>query len=263
MKEQMEVMMNALKGRVSSDLDDLVNRTDSPFTTSVNSFPLPQKFQMPQIESYDGVKDPLDHLETFKTLMHLQGVPEEIMCRAFPTTLKGPARVWFSSLTPNSINTFKELSALLTSHFIGGHRYKKSTTCLMNIKQQEDKMLRAYITRFNKEALSIDEADDKILVAAFTSGLRKGKFLFSLYKNDPKTMTDVLYRATKYMNAEDALLAREERPKKRERQEDTRQDRGRKVAKTGDRHDEKCSRPPTRRFTNFTPLTAPIDQVLM
>ena len=71
MKEQMEVMMNTLKGRVSNDLDDLVNRTDSLFTTSVNSFPLPQKFRMPQIESYDGFKDPLDHLETFKTLMHL------------------------------------------------------------------------------------------------------------------------------------------------------------------------------------------------
>ena len=69
-------------------------------------------------------------------------------------------------------------------------------------------MLRSYIAHFNKEALSIDEADDKILVAAFTNGLRKGKFLFSLYKNDPKTMLDVLYRATKYMNAEDVLLAR-------------------------------------------------------
>ena len=111
MKEQMEVMMNALKGRVSNDLDDLVNRTNSPFTTFINSFPLPQKFCMPQIESYDGVKDPLDHLETFKTLMHLQGVPVEIMCRAFPTILKGPARVWFSRLIPSSINTFKELSA--------------------------------------------------------------------------------------------------------------------------------------------------------
>ena len=76
MKEQMEVMMNALKGRVSNDLDDLVNRTDSSFTTSVNSFPLPQKFRMPQIDSYDEVKDPFDHLETFKTLMHLQGVLE-------------------------------------------------------------------------------------------------------------------------------------------------------------------------------------------
>ena len=71
MKEQMEVMMNALKGRVSSDLDDLVNRTDSPFTAAVNSFPLPHKFRMPHINSYDRVKDPLDHLETFKTLMHL------------------------------------------------------------------------------------------------------------------------------------------------------------------------------------------------
>ena len=151
MKEQMEVMMNALKGRVSSDLDDLVNKTDSPFTIFANSCPLPQKFRMPQIESYDGVKDPLDHLETFKTLMHLQGVPDEIMCKAFPTTLKGPARIWFSRLTPNSINTFKELSAQFTSHFIGGHRYKKSTVCLMSIKQWEDKILRSYITRFTRK----------------------------------------------------------------------------------------------------------------
>ena len=34
-------------------------------------------------------------------------------------------------------------------------------------------------------------------------------------------MSEVLYRATKYMNAEDALLAREKKPKKRERQRDT------------------------------------------
>ena len=105
MKEQMEVMMNTLKGRVSSELDDLVNGTDSPFTIQVNSCPLPQKFRMPQLESYDGVKDPLDHLETFKTMMYLQGVPDEIMCRAFPTTLRGAARIWFSRLTPNSIDT--------------------------------------------------------------------------------------------------------------------------------------------------------------
>ena len=44
MKEQMEVMMNSLKGRVSSDLNNLVNRIDSPFTISINSCPLPQKF---------------------------------------------------------------------------------------------------------------------------------------------------------------------------------------------------------------------------
>ncbi|XP_075675042.1 uncharacterized protein LOC142644281 [Castanea sativa] len=125
------------------------------------------------------------------------------MCRAFLTTLKGPARIWYSRLTPNSINTFKELGAQFILHFIGGHQYKKSTACLMSIRQREDETLRSYISCFNKEALWINEANDKILVAAFTNGLRKGKFLFSLYKNDPKTMSDVLYRATKYMNAED------------------------------------------------------------
>ena len=134
MKEQMEVMMNALKGWVSSDPDNFVNRTDSPFTAAVNSFPLPHKFRMPHIDSYNKVKDSLDHLETFKTLMYLQGVVDEIVCKAFPMTLKGAAKIWFSQLTPNSISTFKELSAQFTAHFIGGHRYKKSTACLMSIK---------------------------------------------------------------------------------------------------------------------------------
>ena len=80
MKEMMNFMMNALKGRVSNDLDELVHQTDLPFTAPVTLFPFPTKFCMPQIEVYDGSKDPLDHLESFKTLMHLKGVADEIMC---------------------------------------------------------------------------------------------------------------------------------------------------------------------------------------
>ena len=194
MKEQTNFMMNTLRGWVSSDLNDLVHQTDSPFTASVTSFPLPPKFYMPQIESYDGSKDPLDHLESFKTLMHLQRVADKIMCKAFPITLKDPVRIWFSMLTPNFIGTFKELSTQFASHFTGGHRYTKSTACLMSIKQREDEMFRSYIAHFNKKTLLIDEADYKILIVVFTNGLQKGKFLFSLDKNDPKTMSDVLYR---------------------------------------------------------------------
>ena len=213
----MDFMMNALEGRISNNLGELVHQMDSPFIASVTSFPLPLKFCMPQVEAYDGLRDSLDHLESFKILMHLQGMADEIMCRTFPTILKGPTRVWFSRLTPNSISTFKELSAQFASHFFGGHRYKKSTACLISLKQWEDETLRSYIARFNKEAFSIDVVDDKILVVTFMNRLQKGQFLFFLYKNDPKTMSDVLYRATKYMNAKDALLARKEKPQKRER----------------------------------------------
>ena len=93
MKERMDFMMNTLKGQVSNDLDELVHQMDSPFTTPNTSFPFPAKFRMSQIKAYDMSKDPLEHLESFKTLMHLQGVADEIMCRAFPTTLKGPTKV--------------------------------------------------------------------------------------------------------------------------------------------------------------------------
>ena len=95
--------------------------------------------------------------------------------------------------------------------------------------------------RFNKEALSIDESDDNILVVAFTNGLRKGKFMFSLYKNDPKTMSNVLYWATKCINVEDALLTQEDKPRKRERQENTWQDRGQKTTKAEDQWEDRRS----------------------
>ena len=74
-------------------------------------------------------------------------------------------------------------------------------------------------------------------------------------------MSDVLYKAIKYMNAKDPLLAREEKPKKRERQEEVRQDKGRKMVRTGERREDKCSK--IGKFMSFTPLTALIDQVLM
>ena len=72
------------------------------------------------METYDGSWDLLDHLESFKTLMHLQGVTKEIICKAFPTTLKIPTKVWFSKLAPNTVSTFKELSGHFVNYFIGG-----------------------------------------------------------------------------------------------------------------------------------------------
>ena len=51
-------------------------------------------------------------------------------------------------------------------------------------------------------------------------------------------MSDVLYRATKYMNAEDALLARKEKPKKKERQKDARHDMGWKMTRTDDQRED-------------------------
>ena len=57
--------------RRTNPVEDLVHRTDSPFMASVNVHILPPKFKMSSLDSYDGARDPFDHIVTFKTTMHL------------------------------------------------------------------------------------------------------------------------------------------------------------------------------------------------
>ena len=49
----------------------------------------------------------MDHIESFKTLMLLQMTLNEVMCRAFLTTLKGIAGVWFSKIPSGTIADFE------------------------------------------------------------------------------------------------------------------------------------------------------------
>ena len=182
--DQMRRVMDEMRENMRrvNPVDDLVHLTDSPFMPSINSHPLPSKFKMPSLDLYDGTRDPCDHIPSFKTTMHLQGVPDEIICRAFPTTLKGPAQVWFSKIPPNNVNSFDELSKLFVNNFIGGQRHKRSSSSLLTIEQGENENLQSFVTRLNREALTVDEMDDKLLLAAFHNGVNSSLFIHKLYE---------------------------------------------------------------------------------
>jgi hypothetical protein len=70
---------------------------------------------------------------------------------------------------------------------------------LLNVKQIEGESLRAYVHRFNKEALQIDR------LTAFMAGLRKGDFFYDLCKDPSETLSELMYEAQKHMNTEDAI----------------------------------------------------------
>ena len=55
--------------------------------------PIFEQFKMPNIEHYEGIIDPLDHLESYKALMRIQGVIDALLCLAFSPTLQKLARV--------------------------------------------------------------------------------------------------------------------------------------------------------------------------
>ena len=90
-QQELSHMKETLKGRTPVSMDALVQQTKSLFTAGVLHFPLPAKFRMPHIETFDGTKDPVDHLNTYKNQMELHGYQDPVRCRAFTITLKGPA----------------------------------------------------------------------------------------------------------------------------------------------------------------------------
>ena len=120
MRKEMDELRSAIKERTDRSVDKMVRATDSPFTAVVLECLVPSKFRLPQLEPFDGLKDPQDHLNTFKTTLGLQQPPNEIMCRSFLTTLKGAAREWFMKLPTSSIDNFDKLSSAFLRHFIGG-----------------------------------------------------------------------------------------------------------------------------------------------
>uniref|UniRef100_A0A2N9HFP5 RNA-directed DNA polymerase n=1 Tax=Fagus sylvatica TaxID=28930 RepID=A0A2N9HFP5_FAGSY len=242
MREQMKEMKSQVKAKAAKNLDMLVHRSESPFTKRIDEYPLPAKFKVPQLETFDGFKDPLDYLDSFRTIMRLHGVSDEIMCRTFPTNLRGSARTWFNQLETGSIDTFA---------------------------QEEGESLRSYVQRFNKEAVQIDEPNEYVALTAFNAGLLKGDFLFQLCKDPPKSMSELMYEAQKFINAEDAFQARDEfLSRKRKEPEDRRFDSSRNKSSRQDypkaeRKNTSSSNRREERPSSFTPLNMSIDQVLL
>ena len=103
----MDELRSAIKEKTDRSLDRLVKATDSPFTTAILECPVVSKFRLPQLEPFDGLKNPQDHLNTFKMTLGLQQPPNEILCRSFPITLKGVAREWLTKLPTSSIDSFE------------------------------------------------------------------------------------------------------------------------------------------------------------
>ena len=169
-QQELNHMKKVVKGRALDSMDTLVQQTESPFTAEVLHFPLPAKFRMPQIEAFNGTRDPVDHLNTYKNQIELHGYLDPVRCRAFTITLKGPTLAWFNRLPPSSISSFKELSIAFVSHFIGARTYRNPSYHLLTIKHNPQKSMRSYVQRFNAESLKVDVPDEKFAITTFIVG---------------------------------------------------------------------------------------------
>lgn len=83
-----------------------------------------------------------------------------------------------------------------------------SSSSLLKIKQGENKSLRAFISRFNKEALLVDLMGYKILLVAFYNRFTSNLFIYKLCNWEPQTMAELIHSAQSFMKVEDVIIAK-------------------------------------------------------
>ncbi|GKU89055.1 hypothetical protein SLEP1_g3247 [Rubroshorea leprosula] len=178
-----------------------------PLNTNITLEPYPAGFKIPQLETYDRTKDPDDHLHAFYSCMQAQNASDALMCKIFPSTLRGNARTWYYSLPPRSISSYTEMASTFATKFSSRRLIRKTTTELMQVKQRDGESLKNYMSRFNDAVLEVNSFDQAVGIAAVISGLKHDRFRDSLIKHAATTFSEVNDKSLKFITAEEYALA--------------------------------------------------------
>ncbi|XP_059455075.1 uncharacterized protein LOC132185298 [Corylus avellana] len=186
----------------------LFAETETPFTKQVIDHPLPNKFKTPQIPSYSGVGDLIEHLENYRMHLTLHVIPDEIACKAFPTTLSENPREWFRSLTPNSVGTFEDLARIFLTHFLGSRERKKPSEYLLMLHQREGESLKEFMIRFNAEKLKVEDPTKGVIFSAIHNGISFEELVArKIARRQPNDLQELLHEVEEFINEEETLKA--------------------------------------------------------
>ncbi|XP_057740563.1 uncharacterized protein LOC130957736 [Arachis stenosperma] len=231
----------------------------TPFTERILKAKLPRGFDKPTDMKYDGTKDPQEHLTAFEARMNLEGASDAVRCRAFPVTLAGPAIKWFNALPNGSITSFHDITRKFMAQFTTRITKAKHPISLLGVTQKQEESTRKYLDRFNDECLTVDGLTDSVASLCLTNGLMNEDFRKHLTTKPVWTMHEIQNVAKDYINDEEVSQV----VAANKRQHDNPTPRHNPPPKENQRDHLKPTHRPPRigKFSNYTPLTAPITEI--
>jgi len=199
-------------------------------------------------------------MDAYTTHMSLYTSDDAVLCRVFPTSLKGAALSWFNKLSPNSIDSFVTHVAKFETQFATSRPYHLTSIALVGIRQEKGESLRTFVDRFSKVAMSIRNLSSDVAMHHMLTALSPGPFADNLCMQPADSLDELRKRAAKYMQLEELrefhnqarAEAGEERKEEKDRQ-------ARPIQRI-DRRRENRDRP--IRFSRYTPLTTERGRIL-
>ena len=144
-----------------------------PFTNNIIEVPLPEKWKGFNRDRYDGSTDLDEHMDAYTTHMSLYTSDNAVLCRVFPTSLKGAALSWFTKLSPNSIDSFATLVAKFETQFATSRPHHLTSIALVGIRQEKGESMRTFVDRFSKVAMSIWNLSPDVAMHPMLTALRR------------------------------------------------------------------------------------------
>ena len=194
------------------EIESLIEETrGTPFTDRIaNSYIRDtRKIKIPE---YDGNADPKAYLRAFRlAIVKAHFTKEECdagYCRTFAENLIGTALEWFSSLEPNSIDSFDQLANAFMKQYSTHILKQASEADLWKIRQGLGDSLRVYIEKFRAVRTKLSNPNDQVAIEALRRGLwYKSGFFSELTLNPPPTIDDALHKASRYITLEEEMAA--------------------------------------------------------
>ena len=112
-----------------------------------------------------------------------------MICKTFLATLKGLAKPWFRKLSPETIDSFGDLSKLFVTNFMSCRGRQKNAFNLFTNHQKERENFKNYVKHFNQAVLEVEDPSDKAVVMAMMEGLYLGPLFDFVSKIIPKIVS--------------------------------------------------------------------------
>ena len=166
----------------------------SPLGQHILDYDPPHSFSIPSFAMYDGSSDPYDHMLHFNQVMILNAGDDRLLCKVFPTSLKGPALAWFHKLPRGSVNSFGELWAAFVSQYLCSVRQKGNISSLQAILKREDESILDFTRRFGQAIQQIDIYNIYTVLQNFRRSFGPTTPFFQSLSLDPPATMEELYR---------------------------------------------------------------------